>query len=187
MASDDELLEAAGRFFSKVGSAVKQAGTAAKKAGQQVTGVGRGTVRVTLERTRHAPGDDVRGTLELTLPEPVEARRLIVTLRASQRTVDYGRSGGVRTVGTSRATLYEQTQELGGAQRYQAGRHRFTLPIPRDAGERKAPAAGRLGDVARAVSSVVAPATGPIEWRVTATLVVPWGRDLEHTVDLVVD
>ena len=60
--------------------------------------------------------------------------------------------------------------------------------VPRDAVSRQAPApAGKLGDVARAVSSVVAPTTGPLEWRVTATLVIAFGRDLEHHVDLVVD
>ena len=188
MASDDEILKAANRFFSKVGSAVRQAGDAAKRAGQQVTGVGRGSVQVAIERTRHAPGDDIRGKVTLALTEPVEAKRLIVTLRATQRTVDYGRSGPVRTVNTTKATVYEQTQELGGARSYHDETLAFTLPIPRDAGDRKPPApAGRLGDVARAVSSVVAPTTGPIEWRVTASLVIPWGRDLEHTVDLVVD
>ncbi len=188
MASDEEILRAANRFFSKVGSAVKQAGGAAKRAGQQVTGVGRGTVHVGVDRTRHQHGGDICGNVALVLAESVEAKRLIVTLRATQRSVDYHRTGAVRTVGTSNPTRYEQVQELAGARTYGSESFPFTLPIPKDTSDRKPGApVGRIGDVARAVSSVVAPTTGPIQWRLTATLVVPWGRDLDHGVDLVVD
>lgn len=188
MATDDEILKAANRFFSKVGSAVRDAGKAARRAGQQVTGVGRGTVQVAVERTRFAPGDDIRGTVTLSLPEPVEGKRLVVTLRATQRTVDYQRVAGVRTVGSSEVTIYEQSQEVGGPRSYTSEALPFTLPLPSDAGDRKPPAPeGKVGDFARAVSSVVAPTTGPIQWRVTATLVVPWGRDLVHAIDVVVD
>lgn len=188
MASEDEIIKTAKGLLSKVGGAVAKAGSAAKRAGQQVTGVGRGSVRIELERTRHAPGDDVRGKVTLALTEPVEAKRMIVTLRATQRTVDYHRAGGVRTVGTSQVTVYEQTCELGGPKRYESAVLSFAVPVPKDATDRKATApGGTLGDVARAVSSVVAPTTGPIEWRLTASLVISFGRDLEHTVDLVVD
>jgi hypothetical protein len=188
MPSDDEIIKAANRFFSKLGSTVRDAGKAAKKAGQQVTGIGRGTVRVALDKTRYAPGQDLAGTVTLALPEPIDAKALTVTLRATQRSLDYHRTGGVRTVGASNATVYEQTQELAGLRNYTSETLPFTLPIPADARDRKPPApSGRLGDVARAVSSVVAPTTGPLEWRVTVSLVIPWGRDLEHTIDLVVD
>jgi len=181
-------MKAANRFFSKVGTAVRQAGKAAKQAGQQVTGVGRGSVQLTVERNRYAPGDDIRGKVTLDLAEPIDAKRLIVVLTAVQRTVDYQRTSGIRTAGTTAALLYEQTQELGGARRYAREEITFSVPLPKDTGERKPPAPdGRIGAVARAVSSVVAPASGPIEWRLTASLVISWGRDLEHSVDIVVD
>jgi hypothetical protein len=184
MSAEDDVKKAAaaaGRFLSKLGKS-------AKKAGQQVTGIGRGTVRVALDRTRFAPGDDVRGKVTLALPEGVEAKALTVTVRATQRAIDVHRSGGVRTVGTSTVTVYEQTQELGGARVYRNEELTFSVPLPKDANDRRAPApSGALGDVARAVSSVVAPTTGPIQWRVTAALVVSWGRDLDHGVDIVVD
>lgn len=182
MATEDELLKAGKRLFSAFGSAVKTAGTAAKKAGQQVTGVGRGSVKIEVDRTRYAPGDDVRGKVTIDPSEPIDAKKLIVTLRATQRTIDRRSVGGTTT-----ATVYEQTRELGGARRYDKETIDFAVPIPKDAGER-APSApgGKLGDVARAVSSVVGPTTGPVEWRLTASLVISFGRDLEHTVDLVV-
>lgn len=178
MAVDDDILRNAGRLFSKLGSSVK-------KATKAVTGVGLGSLRLELEATRFAPGDPVRGRLTLVLPEPLDARRLVVGLRAHQRTVDYQRTGGVRTVGTSRATLYRFDQELAGAERYDSGERFFALAIPTDAIARQAPAPdGKLGDVARAVSSVIAPAAGPIEWTIVATLEIPLSRNLEHSVDI---
>ncbi len=184
MVDDDEIIKAANKFFGKVGSAVKKAGASAVKAGQTVTGVGRGTVRVTLDPARAAPGGDLRGKVILDLGDPVEAKRLVVELRAGQRVFDA--RGGVRAIATTTTTIYRFELELGGARRYHREELPFTLTVPRDTASRPAPPAGRIGDVARAVSSLVSPTTGPIEWRVVATLVIAFGRDLEHSVDVVV-
>ncbi|MBK9035849.1 MAG: hypothetical protein IPL61_32140 [Myxococcales bacterium] len=184
MPTDDEIVNAANKFFRTVGSAVKKAGTSAVKAGQSVTGLGRGDVRVTLDALRARAGAELRGTVALALTEPIDARRLVVELRASQRGVET--RGGVRA--PTATTLYKFEHELGGAQRYHREQLAFTLPVPRElGGGRAAPPAGRLGDVARAVSAVVAPTTGPVEWKVVARLVVPLGRDLDHAVDVLID
>jgi hypothetical protein len=178
--ADDDILKNAGRFFSQLGSSVK-------KSAQKVTGIGRGTVQVGIDRARYAPGDDIHGAVTLTLPEGVYAKRLIVTVRATQRAVDYQRNNGVRTIGSSSATVYEFTHELGGEKTYESGSHAFTLPLPKDLGmQRPSPPDSTLGDVARVVSSVVRPITGPVAWRITASLVISMGRDLDHGVDIVV-
>lgn len=181
---DDEIIKAANKFFGKVGSTLKKGAQSAVKAGQTVTGVGRGSVRVALESTRASPGGDVRGKVVLELVEPVEARKLVVELRASQRVFDA--RGGVRALATTTTTIYRFESELDGARRYHQEEVPFTLTVPKDTGGRPPAPAGRIGDVARAVSSVVQPTTGPIEWRVIATLVIAFGRDLEHAVDLAV-
>ena len=62
MPTDDELVNAANKFFRAVGGAVKQAGTSAVKAGKSVTGLGRGEVRVTLDLVRARAGGELRGT-----------------------------------------------------------------------------------------------------------------------------
>ncbi len=187
MVDDDDIIRGANKLFKSVGSAVKKAGGAVVKTGKHVVGA-RGTIAVSLERDRFAPGDEIRGKVALAIPEPIEGKKLIVQLRAMQRTVDYHRTGGVRTVGASKVTLYQFEKELGGPRRYGSEELPFTLIVPRDATARQAPApAGKLGDVARAVSSVVAPTTGPIEWRIDASLVITFGRDLDHGVDIVVD
>lgn len=184
MVDDDEIIRTANRFFGKVGSVVKKAGSTAVKAGQTVTGVGRGSVKLVLDATRAAPGGELHGKVVLELTEPVEAKRLVVELRASQRIVDA--RGGVRAIAATTTTIYRFEHEVDGARRYHREELPFTLTVPADTGHRPAAPAGRLGDVARAVSSVVSPTAGPLEWRVTASLVVPFGRDLEHGVDVVV-
>lgn len=162
---------------------MKTAGKEAVKAGKQVTGVGRGNVRVVMTNLRAAPGGDLKGTVKLELPEPVTAKRLVVELRATQRGLET--RGGVRTPIST--TIYRFEAELGGPRTYQREELPFTLTVPRDVGGgRVAPPPGTLGDVARAVSAVVSPTTGPVEWRVTASLVIAFGRDLDHAVDVVV-
>jgi hypothetical protein len=180
---DDEIINKANRFFKRVGSAVKTAGKEAVKGAKTVTGVGRGHVRVALDSTRAAPGGELRGKVLLELPEPVEAKKLVVELRATQRGVE--NRGGVRS--PTSTTIYRFEAELAGPRRYQREELPFTLTVPRDVGGgRVAPPPGTLGDVARAVSSLVSPTTGPVEWRVTASLVISFGRDLEHAVDVAV-
>jgi hypothetical protein len=182
---DDEIIKAANKFFGKVGSTIKKGAQSAVKAGQTVTGVGRGSVRVTVDPARATPGGDVHGKVVLDLVEPVDAKKLVVELRASQRVFDA--RGGVRALATTTTTIYRFESELGGARTYHKEEVPFTLTVPKDtSGGRPAAPAGRIGDVARAVSSVVQPTTGPIEWRVVATLVISFGRDLEHAVDIVV-
>jgi hypothetical protein len=197
MVDDDDIVRGANKLFKSVGSALKKAGgvaaQAGKTAGEKVVKTGRqvvgsrGTLAVSLDRERFAPGDEIRGKVTLAIDEPIEGTKLVVQLRATQRTVDYHRAGGVRTVGTSTALIFQFEKELGGARGYGSEELPFTLVVPRDAARAAAAPAGKVGAVARAVSSVVAPTTGPIEWRVQATLVISFGRDLAHGVDIIVD
>jgi len=182
MGTGDDILKGANRLFSRVGSSVKQAG-------KQVTGIGLGTARIALVRTKFVPGDAIVGTVTLALPEPIEGKRLVVGLRASQRTVEYTKIGGVRSASTTKSTIYRFEQELAGTKQYESGEVGFELQVPPDALDLRAKAGtggGTIGDVARTVASVVAPAAGPIEWQVWATLEIPWSRNLDHTVDVIV-
>jgi hypothetical protein len=180
MADAEDLLKQAGGFFSKLGSTLKQTG-------KQVTGIGRGTVRLELARTKIAPGDTLHGKLVLALPEPIDAKRLVVTLRAQQRTVEFQRRDGVRTPVSSRTTIFQFDQELGGTAQYDARSVEFDLVVPPDALDKQAPAGSHpIADAVRTVASVLTPQAGPVEWSVTARLEISWGKDLTHDVDIVV-
>src|SRR5262245_61316937 len=109
MSTGDELLKGAGRLFRKVGGTVVNAG-------KQVTGIGLGTVRLSLTRTRFAPGDTINGSVVLALPEPVDGKRLVVGVRAWQRAAEQ--------------TVYKFERELGGAESYASGERAFELTVP---------------------------------------------------------
>ena len=213
MADSDDILKKASGFFSKlggqikdkapivgkavkdgavaVGGAVKEgatvAGTQIKATAKQVTGLGRGAVKLELEQTKAAPGGTIQGRLVLALTEPVEAKRLVVQLRARQKMVTVSRDSGGRSVGTQHADVYSFDIELGGATTYQSETLSFQLTIPADAMDLKAsPPTTPLGDVVRSVAAAVSPTAGPIEWQVVGTLEIAWGRNLTSEVDIVV-
>ncbi|HUJ61939.1 MAG TPA: hypothetical protein VLX92_25715 [Kofleriaceae bacterium] len=180
MADPEDLMKRAGGFFSKLGGQLKQTT-------KQVTGLGRGSVRLELDATKAAPGAALRGRIVLALAEPIEAKRLVVTLRARQKVMNVHRSDSGRSVSTSHAGVYEHDVELGGAKSYESGAFAFELTVPPDALDLQ-PSAGAnpLADAVRTVASALSPSAGPVEWQVIGKLVIPWGRDLSHEVDVVV-
>jgi hypothetical protein len=168
----------------QIGEAAKAAGNKIAGTAKHVTGLGRGSVKLELDQTKAAPGGTIAGRLVLALTEPVEAKRLVVTLRARQKLVTVNRDKGV---GTSHADVYSFDVELGGTSSYQSETLAFELTIPPDAFELKAqPPTTPLGEIARSVAAAVSPTAGPIEWQVSARMQVPWGRDLTDDVDIVV-
>jgi hypothetical protein len=180
MANADDLFKKAGGFFTKLGTTVKQTT-------KQVTGIGRGTVRIELDRPRVAPGETLRGRVVLALPEAVDAKRLYVSLRAHQRTIEIQRRDGQRTAVSNRSEIYNFEHELGGPQTYDSRTVAFEIVVPPDALDKQAPAGSHpIADAVRSVASVLSPTAGPVEWSVGATLAIAWGRDLTHTVDVVV-
>ena len=213
MADGDDILKSAGRFFSKLGGQIKEkvpvvgktikdgaitvggavkdgatvAGSQIKHTAKQVTGLGRGAVKLELDQTKAGPSGTINGRLVLALTEPVEAKRLAVQLRARQKMVTVRPDSGGRSVGTQHADVYSFEVELGGATTYQSETLTFELTIPADAFDLKATAPSTpLGDVARTIASAVSPTAGPIEWQVVGRLEIAWGRNLTDEVDIVV-
>jgi hypothetical protein len=180
VANPEDLFKKAGGLFGKLGSTIKHTT-------KQVTGLGRGSVRVELDATKVAPGGAIRGRLVLALSEPVSAKQLIVTLRARQRVMQVSTSSGGRSVSTTHADVYEHDAELASAGDFESGTRAFELTVPPDALELR-PSAGSnpIADALRTVASALSPSAGPIEWQVIGRLVIPWGRDLSHDVDIVV-
>jgi len=180
MADADELLKKASGLFTKLGTTLKQTT-------RQVTGLGRGAVRLELDRTRVAPGDALRGRATLALTEPVDAKRLIVSLVAHQRIVEIQRHVGQRTSVVNRSEIFRFDHELGGAQTYQSQVFPFELVVPSDALHKQpVPGSHPVADAIRQVAAAVGPTGGPVEWSVAVRLEIWWGRDLAHDVDIIV-
>jgi hypothetical protein len=129
----------------------------------------------------------LRGRLVLALSESVSAKRLVVTLRARQRVMQMRTSSSGRSVSTTHADVYEHDTELAAAGDFESGTRAFEVTVPPDALELR-PSSGTnpLADAVRTVASALSPSAGPIEWQVIGRLVIPWGRDLSHDVDIVV-
>jgi hypothetical protein len=188
MSEADDLMKGASKLFGKLGGALRQAGGQVKDTAKQVTGLGRGDVKLELVQTRTTAGGTLTGKIVLALPEPIEAKRLIVTLRARQKVMTVSKSGGTNSVGTSHAEVYQFDRELAGAQKYTSGQHAFELVVPSDALDLRPTSGGAnpLADAVRTVASALSPSTGPIEWEVIGKLEIAWGRDLTSSVDIVV-
>jgi hypothetical protein len=188
MSDADDMIKGAGRFLNKLGGTLKTAGGQIKQTAKQVTGVGRGDVKLELDQARIGPGGTLRGRIVLALPEPVEAKRLVATLRARQKIVTISRTQAGKSVGTSHADVFQFDKELGGARRYESGTFGFELDVPPDALDLRAQSSGGnpLADVVRTVASAFSPQAGPIEWQVIGRLEIAWGRDLSSDVDIVV-
>jgi len=129
MSDADDLMKGASKLFGKLGGALRQAGSQVKDTAKQVTGLGRGDVKLEIPQPRAHPGGTITGKVILALPEPVEAKRLIVTLRARQKVATISNSGGTKSVGTSHADVYQFDRELSGAQKYTSGEHAFELDV----------------------------------------------------------
>lgn len=188
MSDADDALRSAGRFFTGLGGKLKQAGGTIKQTSKQVTGLGRGGVGLELDKLRVAPGALLQGRVVLRITEPVEAKRLVVTLRARQKIVSVSKNSNGRSVGTSYAGVYQFEQELSGAKLYEPTQVSFELTVPPDALDMRPSSSGSspLVDAVRVVASALTPSAGPIEWQVLAALEIPWGRDLTTEMDVVV-
>jgi hypothetical protein len=141
--SNDDLFEKAGGLFKKIGNTLKQTS-------KQVTGIGRGSVRLELDRTRVAPGDTLRGRVVLDLPEPVDAKRLVVTLAAHQRTVSFERLGAhrglsLRSRARRCARVRARLDELRAGRPARCARQAGACRQPSD---RRRAALGRVGALA---------------------------------------
>lgn len=192
MADADDVLKGAGRFFKKLGSVVadtsKTVATQVAATSKQVTGLGRGSVKLEVDNTKVAPGGTVKGRLILALSEPVAAKRLLVTLRARQRLVSVPREGG-KGVSPTHADVFQFDQELAPSQTFDARTVEFELAVPADALhlQPKPNNNSPLADAARTIASAFKPSAGPVEWQVVGRLEIAWGRDLSGEVDLVVE
>jgi hypothetical protein len=189
MSDADDVVKTASKLFGKLGGALRQAGGQAKDVAKQVSGLGRGDVKLELEQTRAQPGGTLRGKVVLALSEPVAAKRVVATLRARQKIVTVGSSGGSKSVGTTHADVYSFDAELGGAATYESGAHAFELHVPADALDlrpKESAGGNPLADAVRTVASALSPSQGPIEWEVIGRLEIAWGRDLSSSVDVVI-
>jgi hypothetical protein len=144
----------------------------------EALGLSVGEIHLTLERSEYARGDRIRGELRLALTEEVEAKRLVVGVRAKQRSIGVGLDPhrGGRSITYSNDKAFEFAKELSGERVYRDGEKvPFELLMPADGARPpiKLPE-GVLGDITQIVAALASVHRFPLEWRVFAFLDRPW-------------
>ncbi|MCA9681142.1 MAG: hypothetical protein KC457_03035, partial [Myxococcales bacterium] len=177
---------------STLGEGVKSAGEGLKTAAEgarKVAGIGVGSIVIHLDRPRHALGDTISGTVELSLTEPIDARRLLVVLFATRKRLaveNLAQPKGKRSAPTMQdERVYEFELTVTGEQVFTSGRHRFEVDLPY-ALDHAVQGGGLFGDALRAVQTAKSMTQHHPRWKLRATLDIPWKRNLSKTIDLAV-
>jgi len=178
----DDLFKTLGAGFSQVGKRIRSGADELKKA----AGIGVGNIALALDRYEFRPGDSVTGRVTLGLAEPIEAKRIVVSLTGTADRVSYEKdASGRRRQSRHSETLCQVERELDGARTYRNESYTFSLMIPTEAGPASSrPDDGVLGDVARVINAVANASLLPTSWRVVAWLDIPWKRNIKTHVDI---
>ena len=176
----DQVSEGVKVAANEVQDGLRIAAADAKK----VAGIGIGQIDLELPGgSAVQSGDTLSGTLRLTLTEPVEAKRLIVALRATRRQISFERGDDGKHDKVSRkVTLHREVIELGGQRLYEGGDFPFALYLP-ELGA-KVDQGGVLGDVLRAAQALDDMRSSPVEWRLLGMLEIPWRRNLSKKLPI---
>lgn len=176
----DSATEQVGEGMKIAGAGLKQAAGEAKK----VAGIGVGAITLEPSRSSYELGDTINGTVRLQLTEPIPAKRLVVTLRATRKRYVAQRSSDGRVAPVQRTeTLVEHEVELGGERSYDSGAHSFTVRVPARI-DAKLDVGGKLGDVLQAAQAFKSMTESPIRWKLVACLDIPWKRNLTKEIDV---
>lgn len=180
----DDLFRKLESGFRSIGKGVR---SGAKEL-QQAAGIGVGKLELSLDRFDFRPGDSIVGTVRLALTEPMEAKRLIVSVVGTRERVGYEKdSAGHKRQTRDTEILWEFERELAGARTYRDQEYRFDIAIPSDVHRQAViQSSGIIGDIARVVQSATSSGRMPARWRVLAELDIPWKRNIKHKVDITV-
>ncbi len=132
-------------------------------------------------------GDQLRGRIELSLPEPLQAESLTVTLLAQQRLAGLGVQRGRVTVSTRKPTIFRSSVDLAGPQRFTSGGWDFSLPVPQRLARPEEALSEGLRDLVTVIRAVQSPVQFPLEWFVEARLHRSWKIDLKQQLGVTIE
>jgi hypothetical protein len=145
-------------------------------------GIGVGKLEITLDRVDYHLGDTIKGTVTLELTEPLEAKRLVVGVEASQRVV----STGHNSVGYRRDKAWRFEKQLKGEGSFSKLKARFTLKLPEGLEQSGQLPDTLLGDMAQVMSFFTPTKRFPLEWSVFGFLDRPWKINVKAKVPITV-
>ena len=143
-----------------------------------IVGIGVGSLDLMLIKHAFQPGETVHGRLVLNLEEPVEAKRLVVGVHATEERWTTNTQGQRERETRPR---YRVERQRAGKGICRGGGYDFQLPLP-GAPDAQRPD-GILADVVRLVAAVARP---QLDWRVYAFLDIPWKANVKAGADITV-
>jgi len=146
-------------------------------------GLGKGKIELQLDKYQFKPGEEIKGTLIMTLKKPVEAGGVDIRLFAQQRQTRYTSKG----TSTRYMTLYDFSLPLDREKTYppQPSSYKFSLKIPTQFAAQKMPD-GTMGQVIK-VAQFLAGGRTVTKWYVIGKLKVKgWGpfNDISKKVQI---
>lgn len=145
-------------------------------------GIGVGRLTLELDEVDLVLGDTVRGLATLELTEPLEARRLVVGVEASQRVVSTSQNG----IGYRRDKVWRFEKQLKGEGTFSKLKSRFSLKLPEELWSSGQVPPGVLGDMAQVLSFFTKAKRFPLEWSVFGFLDRPWKVNVKASVPITV-
>ena len=132
-----------------------------------------------LEKTDYAPGEIIKGVLNINLKKPKKARRLEVGFRGErkERYESYN-SDGSSDVGFKTIIVYRKNITLENEGEYQKGDYPFEIKIPEDILEYTMGLRpmGRFGNIASAFN--FSGGGKFVKWFIKSNLDIPMGLDI---------
>lgn len=145
-------------------------------------GIGVGKMTLELDEVDYTLGDTIRGRLKLELTEPLEAKRLVVGVEASQRVISTRQDA----IGYRRDTAWRFEKQLKPQGRFSTLKVPFTLKLPQALEQSGQLPDTLLGDMAQVMSFLTPTKRFPLEWSVFGFLDRPWKVNVKARVPITV-
>lgn len=154
-------------------------------------GIGAGKIELKIQKTTFNPGEEITGTLFLTVKNPIKARGLFIKIFAEQNVREMHEiQGKMKPTDTTRK-LYEFQAELDKEREYpktnEPVAYPFTLAVPQNAPSAHVPKKPdeTIDLLVGALSFVTGTgALGPVKWYLEGYLDLPMAFDVSAKVQL---
>lgn len=142
-------------------------------------GIGRGKMKIQLDKMQFSPGETITGKLVINLKRPIKGKAVTIGLLGEQRVTEF--VDGKRR--TRRHKIFDFDQPLSGEKDYMPGEqvYDFQLKIPENVNKNTMPK-GALGNVVKA-AQMFSNKTRTIRWYVSGRLDCP-GLDMTKKVQI---
>lgn len=159
-----------------------------------IFGLGRGKIKLLIEKFNFSPGDTITGKISLDLKKPISARQLKVSLigiQTSTRTSVGPRFGGSRrnsiSSSTSRNVVYNFDMPIDGEKEYFKGEYSFEMKIPANILQEETKSEGGIADTLIKTAQIIGGGIrSRVDWHVEAALDIEKKLDIKNKVKITI-